>query len=151
MFCIIRRLIAAVILFKICGSVPNLQLDELSNQILIRFEKSLPNNYDIQILQAIQFLNVTLQKYSEFQSRSDDIESGDAILNSRIGIFIFTRFCGPGARFLNRILKKDERTYARIDSCCQKHDECPDYVTQPEDYKRYPQLDHRPQFFSRFV
>lgn len=138
----------------VCGQViANLsKYEEFPNEILVRYEKSLPKIVDLDVWNAIQSLNATLHRFDEFQSRSEnEVESRDAMVNSRIGVFLFTRYCGPGARFLNRIFKTDERTYANIDNCCRMHDECPDYVLQPYDYERYPYLDVRPQFYSRFV
>lgn len=123
--------------------------EELPHEILYRYEKSLAKSYDSDVWNAIQALNATLQKFNDFQSQSEELESRDAMINSRIGVFLFTRYCGPGARLLNRIFKTDERTYSNIDNCCRKHDECPHYVLQPNDYQRYPELDERPQFFSR--
>lgn len=134
---------------QVCASIR--EFEELPNEILFHFEKSLPKNYDLDVQNALQALNVTLQRFNEFQSRNGGFESRDAVINSRIGIFLFTRYCGPGARFLNKIFKTDERTYAKIDNCCRMHDECPDYVLRSDDYKRYPGLDVRPQFFSRSV
>lgn len=125
------------------------EFEEFQNEIMFRFEKSWPNDWEVQ--NALHALNVTMQKFSEFQSRNGGFESRDATINGRIGVFLFTRYCGPGARFLNKFFKTDERTYARIDNCCRMHDECPDYVLRNEDYARYPALDVRPQFFSRFV
>lgn len=148
MYCIAFGLL--FILSKSIGaSVSDLEI--ISNEIFSRFEKSLPMKNDVHVFNAMQALNVTLQRFKEFQSRSGDFESRDAMINGRIGIFIFTRYCGPGARFLNRIPKNDKRTYASIDHCCRLHDECPDYVSRPEDYERYPELERRPQLFSRFV
>lgn len=123
--------------------------DEFSNEILHRFEYSLSKTYDAQVWNAIQSLNMTLHKFQEFQSQNKDFESRDAVLNGRIGIFIFTRYCGPGARYLNRVFKTDDRTYDSIDHCCRMHDECPDYVLRPEDYAKYPNLEIKLQFFSR--
>lgn len=134
---------------QFCASIR--EFEELPNEILFHFEKSLPKNYDLDVQNALQALNVTLQRFNEFQSRNGGFESRDAVINSRIGIFLFTRYCGPGARFLNKIFKTDERTYAKIDNCCRMHDECPEYVLRSDDYKRYPGLDVRPQFFSRSV
>lgn len=148
---IIYRVVFVIVWTKICTIVCVSNVEEWSNEILIRFEKLLPKKNDIQVLQTMNILNVTLQRFNEFQRQNDEIESRDAINNARIGIFIFTRYCGPGARFLNRILNKDERTYASIDNCCRGHDECPDLVSQPEDYQNYPELDYRPQLFTRFV
>lgn len=147
-----NRIIFSLV-FVVCGyyCVELSEFEELPNDILFRFEKSLSNIYDYEVRNAINALNVTLQKFTEFQKRSGGFESRDATINSRIGVFLFTRYCGPGARFLNRIFKTNERTYARIDSCCRMHDECDDYVRFPQDYDRYPELDMRPQFFSRLV
>lgn len=146
----IYRVVFLMIWTKICTVNSVSGVEELSNEILTRFEKLLQKKSDVQVLQTMNILNVTLQRFSEFQHQNNEIESRDAISNARIGIFIFTRYCGPGARFLNRILNKDERTYASIDKCCREHDECPNFVTNfPEDYKNYPELDYRPQLFTR--
>lgn len=126
-------------------------VEEWSNEILVRFENLLPKKNDIQILQTMNILNVTLQRFNEFTRENGEVESRDAINNARIGIFVFTRYCGPGARFLNRIFNKDERTYASIDNCCKAHDECPHFISKPEDYGNYPELDYRPQLYSRSV
>lgn len=139
--------IVLIFLYQVIASVS--EFDE--NEIMHRFEKSLSKNFDLDVWNAVNALNITMQKFNEFQNRSGHIESRDAMINSRIGVFLFTRYCGPGARILNRIFKTDERTYTSIDTCCRLHDECPDYVNQPHDYQRYPDLDVRPQFFSRFV
>lgn len=148
---IIYRVVFVIVWTEICTVVCVSNVEELSNEILIRFEKLLPKKNDVQVLQTMNILNVTLQRFNEFQRQSNEIESRDAMNNARIGIFIFTRYCGPGARFFNRIFNKDERTYASIDNCCQAHDECPDLVSQPQDYQNYPELDYRPQLFTRFV
>lgn len=145
MYCIIFTVL--LISFRMFANV--FGSDELSNEIFYRFEYSSAKNSDAQVWNAIQTLNTTIQRYKEFQIQNYNVESRDAMINSRIGIFIFTRYCGPGARILNRFFKTDERTYASIDNCCRMHDECPDYVLRPEDYEKYPNLDQKPQFFSR--
>ncbi|XP_055325707.1 uncharacterized protein LOC129579580 isoform X2 [Sitodiplosis mosellana] len=134
-----------IVTYQVGGNVSEF----VENEILHRFEKSLSKGYDLDVWNALNALNVTMQKFNEFQSGNGLIESRDAMINSRIGVFLFTRYCGPGARLLNKIFKTDERTYSNIDTCCRLHDECPDYVLQPHDYERYPELDVRPQFFSR--
>lgn len=139
--------IVIIVSYQVDGNV--VEFDE--NEIMHRFEKSLSKGYDVDVWNALNALNVTMQKFNEFQRGSETMESRDAMINSRIGVFLFTRYCGPGARLLNKIFKTDERTYSNIDNCCRLHDECPDYVLQPHDYERYPNLDVRPQFFSRFV
>lgn len=139
--------ILIIVSYQVGGNV--VEFDE--NEIMHRFEKSLSKGYDVDVWNALNALNVTMQKFNEFQRGSETIESRDAMINSRIGVFLFTRYCGPGARLLNKIFKTDERTYSNIDNCCRLHDECPDYVLQPHDYERYPDLDVRPQFFSRSV
>lgn len=144
------RIILSVVLIVFNQVTANIS-EFNENEILHRFEKSLSKNYDADVWNALNALNLTMQRFNEFQKRSENFESRDAMINSRIGVFLFTRYCGPGARLFNRIFKTDERTYASVDSCCRLHDECPDYVLQPHDYERYPELDVRPQFFSRFV
>ncbi|XP_031635153.1 phospholipase A2-like [Contarinia nasturtii] len=143
-------LVVVVVVFCAGASSTNIsKYEQLPSEIWHRFEKSLQNNYDSDVLNAIHALNMTIQKFHEFQRRSEYVESRDAMINSRIGVFLFTRYCGPGARIFNRIFKTDERTYTNIDNCCRMHDECPEYVLQPHDYQQYPGLDVRPQFFSR--
>lgn len=144
-----RSIIVYRVVFVICTAVNISKTDEFSDDILIRFEKLLPNVKDMQVLQTMNILNLTLQRFNEFQRDNSEIESRDAVNNARIGLFVFTRYCGPGARFLNRIFNRDERTYASIDNCCRAHDECPEFVSGPSDYINYPELDYRPQFFSR--
>lgn len=146
----IYRVVFVIIWAEMCTVSRASSLEQFSNEILTRFEKLLPKKNDAQVLQGLNILNVTLQRFTEFQRENGEIESREAISNARIGIFIFTRYCGPGARFLNRIFNNDDRTYASIDKCCREHDECPDFVTQPEDYQNYPDLDYRPQLFSRY-
>lgn len=148
---IIYRVVFVIVWTKLCTAVSVPSVEELSNEILIRFEKLLPKKNDAQVLNMMNILNVTLQRFNQFQRESGEIESRDAINNARIGIFIFTRYCGPGSRFLNRIFSKDDRTYVSIDNCCREHDECPHLVSQPDDYGNYPGLDYRPQMFSRSV
>lgn len=77
------------------------------------------------------------------------LDDANPAYNSRIGIFLFTRYCGPGSRLWNKIFNQDKKTYAEIDGCCQMHDECPNYVENFNDYYNYPGLEYRPQFFSR--
>lgn len=98
---------------------------------------------------ALNALNATLRRFIEFQQR-DVFESRDAMMHSRLGVFLFTRYCGPGSRILNKIFQTDERTYANVDYCCRMHDECPHYVETSLDYQQYPGLEVRPQFFSRW-
>lgn len=145
--CRVMLCVSLIVVHQVFASVSEFN----ENEILHRFEKSLSKGYDLEVWNAINALNVTMQKFNEFQSGSGNFESRDAMINSRIGVFLFTRYCGPGARLLDKIFKTDDRTYSSIDSCCRLHDECPDYVLQPNDYERYPELDIRPQFFSRFV
>lgn len=151
MRCIIIYCIVLVIVWtEMCTVVSVLNVDEWSNnEILSSFAELLPKKNDTQIWHTMNVLNMTLQRFNQFQRESGEMESRDAMNNGKIGIFIFTRYCGPGARFLNRIFYKDERTYASIDNCCRAHDECPDFVSQPQEYGNYPGLDYRPQLFSR--
>lgn len=129
--------------------IQNLKFDEITQDLVNRFEKPIPKNIDTDTRNAFDTLNTTIRQFNEFQSRDDYTDSRDSMINGRIGVLLFTRFCGPGARLLNKIFKTDERTYADIDVCCRMHDECPHYVSDSDDYKQYPGLEQRPQFFSR--
>lgn len=75
-----------------CTVVSVSSVEELSNEILIRFEKLLPKKADAQVSHTMNTLNVTLQRFNQFQRESGEIESRDALSNARIGIFIFTRY-----------------------------------------------------------
>lgn len=70
--------------------------------------------------------------------------------DGRIGLFLFTRYCGPGSRIWKKFFPNGERTYGDIDQCCRMHDDCPNFVEKEEHYNQYPGLEIRPQFFSRW-
>lgn len=70
--------------------------------------------------------------------------------DGRIGLLLFTRYCGPGSRIWKKFFVND-RSYADIDRCCKMHDDCPNFVEKREHYIRYPGLEFRPQYFSRWV
>jgi len=85
-------------------------------------------------------------------SESDD--QSDVLYNEKIGgLFVFTQYCGPGERVwkafpgAGKIPSRD--TYAGIDACCKRHDECPNYISSDSDFARYPGLPQRPLPFSR--
>lgn len=71
----------------------------------------------------------------------------------RIGLFVFTQYCGPGERVWKARNGQGKipssTTYADLDICCKQHDECPNYISSDSDYERYIGLPHRPQAFSR--
>lgn len=69
--------------------------------------------------------------------------------DSRIGLFLFTRYCGPGSRIWKKFFPNGDRSYSDVDQCCKMHDECPNFVEKEEHYNQYPGLEIRPQFFSR--
>lgn len=117
--------------FNMYGYTRNGQQQLLSSRDVMR----------LQTLSAEQ--NLTVKNLLGF------LQDSNPMYNSRIGMFLFTRYCGPGSRLWNKIFRNDKRTYAEIDSCCKMHDECPHYVEKLEDYYNYPGLDYRPQFFSR--
>lgn len=116
-----------------------------------RLENSNTDIVDVDVRNAVKTLNATLRNFNEFQNNADSsFETKDAMINGRVGVLLFTRFCGPGARLLNKFFKTDQRTYASIDVCCQMHDECPNYVNRANDYRKFPGLEQRPQIFSRY-
>lgn len=96
-----------------------------------------------------RFNEITNKNFSK-SDFSDDDELNDA----KIGLFIFTQYCGPGERVWKSIPKQGNllstNTYANIDVCCKQHDECPNYISIDSDYDRYPGLPRRQQIFSRF-
>lgn len=130
--------------------VQHLNFDEITRDIMERLANSNTKIDDIDVQNAVKSLNATLRNYNAFQSNGDNFETRDAMMNGRLGVLLFTRFCGPGARLLNQFFKSDQRTFANIDVCCQMHDECPNYVNRANDYRKYPGLEQRPQIFSRY-
>lgn len=102
---------------------------------------------ELDILNVLSSLNLTEKNVIDLQMAGNS--ENEAMLNTRTGVFLFTRYCGPGSRLWNKIFKQDQRTYVDIDYCCKMHDECPNYVEKLEDYNQYPGLEFRPQFFSR--
>lgn len=105
-------------------------------------------DYDSDMWLALSALNLTEKNLIDFNAI--DGKEEEAIQNIRTTVLFFTRYCGPGSRLWNKIFKSDERTYMDVDYCCKMHDECPNYVEKFDDYIRYPGLEFRPQFFSRF-
>lgn len=104
--------------------------------------------YDADMWLALSAFNLTEKTLIDLNTIDGKEET---IQNIRTTVLLFTRYCGPGARFWNKLFKSDERTYMDVDYCCKMHDECPHYVEKFDDYSRYPGLEFRPQFFSRFV
>lgn len=104
--------------------------------------------YDSDMWLALSALNFSEKNLIDF-NKIDGKE--ETIQNIRTTVLFFTRYCGPGSRLWNKLFKSDERTYMDVDYCCKMHDECPNYVEKFDDYNRYPGLEFRPQFFSRFV
>lgn len=103
--------------------------------------------YDPYMLFALSALNLTEKNLIDFDMID---EKEETFQNIRTTVLFFTRYCGPGSRLWNKLFKSDERTYMDVDYCCKMHDECPHYVEKFDDYTRYPGLEFRPQFFSRF-
>lgn len=122
---------------------------ELTKELMHRLDKPMAKGWDLDAWRALHSLNTTLSQYIAYQQSLGLADSREEVINSRIGLFLFTRFCGPGGKLLNKIFQTDERTYSQIDVCCRFHDECPDYVNSFGDYSNYPGLDFRRQFFSR--
>lgn len=105
---------------------------------------SIPNVFAIPV-------NVSVPVPHQYELlRDDEVE---ILQNGRLGLFLFTRYCGPGARIWEKIFKNSNtgRTYQDIDVCCKVHDNCPNFVGQEAHYQQYPGLQIRPQFFSRWV
>ncbi|KAJ6633747.1 Phospholipase A2 [Pseudolycoriella hygida] len=89
-----------------------------------------------------KFTNIT---QSEF-------DRSDMMNNQKIGLFVFTQYCGPGERVWRssgQERKPSSNMYADIDVCCKQHDGCPNYVSSSSDYDRYVGLPQKSQLFSR--
>lgn len=95
-----------------------------------------------------------IDKIANISKSSDVVGHADDTMNNnnKIGLFIFTQYCGPGDRVWNVAGQgklPSKKTYAQIDVCCKQHDECPNYISGDSDYDRYTGLPHRQQAFSR--
>lgn len=144
--------IFSLVLFIIVSQIAASDLDyfeDRRSELMQLLDRPMAKAWDLDAWNALNYLNTTLFKYIEYQQSLGLADSREEVINSRIGVFLFTRFCGPGGKVLNKIFKTDERTYSQIDVCCRFHDECPDYVNSYKDYSNYPGLEHRRQFFSR--
>lgn len=91
-----------------------------------------------------------LTNFSENQ-----FEQNSELNNEKIGLFVFTQYCGPGERIWKTISGQEKlpnpvNTYADIDVCCKRHDECPNYIVSSSDYERYVGLPQRSQLFARY-
>lgn len=133
-------------------------------------EQSSKSVYNVQLLTVIlNVLTVLSSGLAYDDSRWNDIENvtntsksgfdridANMINDEKIGLFIFTQYCGPGERVWRSVSDSGDvkfpstNTYADIDVCCKQHDECPNYISGDSDYDRYMGLTRRPQIFSRF-
>lgn len=90
---------------------------------------------------------------AEFLASANDYNISNRVLD----IFYFSRYCGPGERVWGgRIAaagggNAKRISYADLDECCRQHDECPNYIRDPEQYAAFPGLEYRNQYFSRWV
>lgn len=86
----------------------------------------------------------------EFLASANDYNISNRVLD----IFYFSRYCGPGDRVWggrSAAGGNSERiSYADLDECCRQHDECPNYIRDPEQYGQFPGLEYRNQYFSRY-
>lgn len=82
---------------------------------------------------------------------ASDFKQNDALNNEKVGLFVFTQYCGPGERIWKTVSGHGKYTYADIDVCCKQHDECPNYILSDRDYDRYSGLPRRNQIFARLV
>lgn len=92
---------------------------------------------------------------SDFDKIAGGLDEGP-LNDGKIGIFLFTQYCGPGERVWKSIsgpgkVPPKAATYADIDVCCKQHDECPNYISSDGDYSRYPGLPRKSQIFSRLI
>lgn len=84
-----------------------------------------------------------------------EFKQADTLNNEKIGLFVFTQYCGPGERVWKSISGQSKlpstTTYADIDVCCKQHDECPNYIVSDSDYNKYAGLSRRSLIFARLV
>lgn len=104
--------------------------------------------YDDNRNEITEVANMSESEYYRFAG-------GAPVNDGKIGLFVFTQYCGPGERVWKAIpgtaKLPSASTYANIDVCCKQHDECPNYVSSDGDYDRYPGLPRKSQIFSRLI
>lgn len=115
----------------------------------VNFNKFIHNNNNL------RQMNISTNEIFNSKGKNEDkflsdFYDMDTSRETRIGLVTFTRYCGPGSRLWNKLFNQNERTFRQIDYCCKTHDECPHFVERAENYERYPGLEYRPQFFSRY-
>lgn len=80
-------------------------------------------------------------------------EDEENMYNQKIGLFLFTKYCGPGDRDWKNIplhsIRRDARSYRGIDACCKAHDGCQNYVENSSEYDKFPGLPIKSQLFAR--
>lgn len=82
---------------------------------------------------------------------TSEFKQNDVLNNEKIGLFLFTQYCGPGERIWKTVSGQGKYTYADIDVCCKQHDECPNYILSDSDYNKYNGLPRRNQIFARLI
>lgn len=128
----------------------NMQNIKNESQLSIRRNESQLNGKDRSWLRYFRNRIKLNTVYITRNGFDEQFKDESMSFDGRIGLFLFTRYCGPGARIWKTFFP-GERSYTDIDLCCKMHDECPNFVEKREHYSSYPGLEFRPQYFSRSV
>lgn len=80
-------------------------------------------------------------------------EEFENFYNQKLGLFLFTKYCGPGDRDWKNIPnhgnRRTPRSYRGIDACCKAHDGCENYIDNSSQYNKFPGLSIKSQLFAR--
>ncbi|KFB43493.1 AGAP004730-PA-like protein [Anopheles sinensis] len=80
--------------------------------------------------------------------KNDPLADPVSLLPVYGGLKFVTYYCGPGNWSVDGSTVQNSY-FSSLDQCCKQHDECPDTIVDRTDYRRYENLPHKPQLFTR--
>uniref|UniRef100_A0A182P616 phospholipase A2 n=1 Tax=Anopheles epiroticus TaxID=199890 RepID=A0A182P616_9DIPT len=107
--------------------------------------------YDQQLIEAIeQQLETESEQDINDHHQHDQLQAdhGSPLVPLYGGLKFVTYYCGPGSWSPDGSTVQNAY-FSSIDQCCKQHDECPDTIVDPSDYRRYEDLPYKPQLFTR--
>lgn len=136
--------------------------DKVMTKIIITTDQHI-NNSGSNVNESVNELNETGNIYdNDFDGNLTDVPTSvqnmqyndeENMYNPKIGLFLFTKYCGPGDRDWKNIPlhsnQRDLRSYRDIDACCKAHDGCQNYVENSSEFEKFPGLPPKAQLFAR--